>query len=58
MTTPNNPPLPIAMYISLRYPFEPIAAAAGIFAIALVIVSMVATSKFTNLSKFGGIKFS
>ena len=58
LSTPNNTPLPFAMYNSLRYQFEPTAAAAGTFAIALVIVSMIVTSKLTNLSKFGGIKFS
>ena len=45
------------MYSSLRYQFEPIAAAAGIFAIALVVVSMVITSRLTNLKRFAGIKF-
>jgi putative spermidine/putrescine transport system permease protein len=39
------------MYISLRYKFEPTAAAAGIFAIALVVVSMVMTSRLVNLTK-------
>jgi putative spermidine/putrescine transport system permease protein len=58
LSTPNNTPLPFAMYTSLRYQFEPTAAAAGTFAIALVIVSMIVTSRITNLSKFGGIKFS
>jgi putative spermidine/putrescine transport system permease protein len=58
LSTPNQTPLPIAMYISLRYRFEPTAAAAGTFAIALVVVSMIVTSKVTNLSRFGGIKFS
>lgn len=58
LSTPNQTPLPYAMYISLRYQFEPTAAAAGTFAIALVIVSMIVTSKVTNLSKFGGMKFS
>jgi putative spermidine/putrescine transport system permease protein len=46
------------MYGSLRYEFEPTAAAAGVFAIALVIVSMFLTARLTNLAKFGGIKFS
>jgi putative spermidine/putrescine transport system permease protein len=58
LSTPNSTPLPIAMYSSLRYRFEPTAAAAGTFAIALVVVSMIVTSKVTNLSRFGGIKFS
>jgi putative spermidine/putrescine transport system permease protein len=58
LSTPNNQPLPFAMYTSLRYQFEPTSAAAGAFAIALVVLSMVLTSRLTNLSKFGGIKFS
>lgn len=58
LSTPNNTPLPFAMYSSLRYQFEPTSAAAGTFAIALVVVSMILTSRLTNLSKFGGIKFS
>jgi len=58
LSTPNQTPLPIAMYISLRYQFEPTAAAAGMFAIALVVVSMVLTAKLGALSRIGGIKFS
>jgi putative spermidine/putrescine transport system permease protein len=57
LSTPNLTPLPIAMYISLRYKFEPTAAAAGIFAIALVVVSMALTSRLISLKRFAGIKF-
>ena len=57
MSTPNNTPLPIALYWSLRYTFEPTAAAAGIFAIALVVVSMLITSRLVDLKKFSGVKF-
>ena len=49
--TPNLTGLPYAMYISLRYKFEPTAAAAGIFAIALVILSMAVSSQLVNLTK-------
>ena len=49
--TPNLTGLPMAMYISLRYAFEPTAAAAGIFAIALVVLSMVGSSWLVNLRK-------
>ena len=49
--TANLTGLPLAMYISLRYKFEPTAAAAGIFAIALVVVSMVLSSRLVNLRK-------
>ncbi len=58
LSTPDLTPLPIALYISLRYTFEPTAAAAGIFAILLVIVSMLLTARLVNMRKFGGIKFS
>lgn len=54
LSTPNLQPLPIAMYISLRYAFEPIAAAAGIFAIMLVIVSMIATALLVDLRRVTG----
>jgi len=57
LSTPNLTPLPIAMYISLRYKFEPTAAAAGIFAIALVVISMLLTSRLVSLRRFAGIKF-
>ncbi|MEM9709916.1 MAG: ABC transporter permease [Pseudomonadota bacterium] len=51
LTPPNSTPLPIALYTSLRYTFEPTAAAAGIFAIFLVVVSMIITAKVTNLRR-------
>lgn len=51
LTPPNSTPLPIALYSSLRYTFEPTAAAAGIFAIFLVVTSMIITSKITNLRR-------
>jgi putative spermidine/putrescine transport system permease protein len=54
LSTPNLQTLPIAMYISLRYAFEPIAAAAGIFAIALVVISMVATAWLVDLRRLTG----
>lgn len=58
LSTPNYTPLPIALYISLRYTFEPTAAAAGIFAIALVVISVLITSRLINIRRFAGIKFS
>lgn len=54
LSTPNLQTLPIAMYISLRYAFEPIAAAAGIFAIGLVVVSMMATAWLVDLRRLTG----
>ena len=58
LSTPNLTPLPIALYISLRYTFEPTAAAAGIFAIMLVVVSMLIVSRLVNFRKFGGLNIS
>jgi putative spermidine/putrescine transport system permease protein len=58
LSTPNITPLPIALYNSLRYKFEPTAAAAGVFAIVLVVVTMLLTNRFTNLARYVGIKFS
>ena len=49
--TPNLTGLPYAMYISLRYKFEPTAAASCIFAIALVVLSMALSSQLVNLTK-------
>ncbi|MFT4162024.1 ABC transporter permease [Shinella sp.] len=51
LTGPDLQTLPAAMYVSMRYKFEPTAAAAGIFAIALVVLSMVVTSRLVNLKK-------
>lgn len=58
LTPPNSTPLPMALYISLRYTFEPTAAAAGIFAIFLVVVSMLITAKLTNLKRLANVNFS
>lgn len=58
LSTPNLQPLPMALYELLRYKFEPTAAAAGIFAILLVVISMLVTAKLVNMRKFGAIKFS
>ena len=58
LTPPGYNPLPIALYSSLRYTFEPTAAAAGIFAIFLVVVSMLITARLTNLRKLANINFS
>ena len=51
LTVPNHEPLPMAMYISLRYKFEPTAAAAGIFAIALVALSTVISARLVSLRR-------
>lgn len=56
LSTPNLQPLPIAMYISLRYAFEPIAAAAGVFAIALVVLSTILTSRLIDFRRLTGGK--
>jgi putative spermidine/putrescine transport system permease protein len=54
LSAPNNEPLPIALYNSLRYRFEPDAAAAGIFAITLVIASVLLTNRLVNLKRLAG----
>jgi putative spermidine/putrescine transport system permease protein len=54
LATPNLETLPLAMYVQLRYSFQPIAAAAGIFAIALVVLSTIATSKLVDLKRLVG----
>lgn len=47
----DRQPLPLAIYTSLRYAFEPTAAAAGIFAICLVTLSTLLSSRLLNLRK-------
>ena len=55
LAAPDQQPLPIAIYTSLRYAFEPTAAAAGIFAILLVVASTVLSSRLVDLRRlFGG----
>lgn len=51
LSSPNVEPLPIAMYNSLRYQFDPSAAAAGIFAITLVIASVLLTNRLVNIRR-------
>lgn len=51
LSAPNAEPLPIAMYNSLRYKFDPSAAAAGIFAILLVTASVLLTSRLVNIRR-------
>lgn len=54
--TANLAPLPVVMYDALKFGFPPTVAAAGVFAIALVVVSMVITSSIVDLGKFVGVK--
>ena len=51
LSAPNSEPLPIAMYNSMRYKFEPDAAAAGIFAITLVITSVLLTNRLVSIRR-------
>jgi putative spermidine/putrescine transport system permease protein len=51
LSTPDLQTLPLAIYSSLRYAFEPTAAAAGIFAICLVTVSTLISTRLSNLKK-------
>jgi putative spermidine/putrescine transport system permease protein len=57
LSTPNYTPLPIALYNSLRFQFDPTIAAAGVFAILLVITTTLLTSRLVDIRRFGGIKF-
>ena len=58
LAPPDATPLPMALYISLRYTFEPTAAAAGIFAIFLVAVSMLFAARMANLKRLANVNFS
>lgn len=51
LSAPNSEPLPIAMYNSMRYKFQPDAAAAGIFAIILVTASVLLTNRLINIRR-------
>lgn len=57
LATPDLSPLPITLYNSLRYQFEPTVAAAGAFAIFLVVFSTLVISRLTDIRRFAGIKF-
>jgi putative spermidine/putrescine transport system permease protein len=54
LATPGTTPLPITMFTYLRWKFDPTPSAAGTFAILLVIVSMVVSSRLVNLGKVVG----
>ena len=54
LAAPDQQPLPIAIYTSLRYAFEPTAAAAGIFAILLVVASTILSSRLVDLRRLVG----
>jgi putative spermidine/putrescine transport system permease protein len=51
LAVPDTNPLPLVLYTSLKYEFAPTAAAAGIFAIALVVLSTFLTSRLVNLRR-------
>ena len=54
LATPGTTPLPITIFTYTRWKFDPTPSAAGTFAILLVIVSMVITSKLTKLDQVIG----
>jgi putative spermidine/putrescine transport system permease protein len=54
LAIPNHPTLPLTMYEHLRFTFDPLAAGAGIFAITLVVISLLVTSQLTDLKVFAG----
>lgn len=51
LAVPGYETLPLALFTALKYEFEPTAAAAGIFAIALVVVSTLVASRLVNLRR-------
>jgi putative spermidine/putrescine transport system permease protein len=57
LSTPNLEPLPIALYASLRYQFDPTGAAAGLFAILVVITAMIISNRLISFRKLSGIRF-
>lgn len=57
LATPNLTPLPIAIYQSLQFNPDPTSAAAGIFAILLVLVTMFITTRLTSIQRLGGLRF-
>lgn len=57
LAPPGATPLPMALYVSLRYTFEPTAAAAGIFAIFLVAVSTFFAARMANLKRMANANF-
>lgn len=57
LSTPNLQPLPIALYNALRFQFDPTIAAAGVFAITLVITTTYLTSRLVDIREFAGVKF-
>jgi putative spermidine/putrescine transport system permease protein len=54
LSQPAFTPLPITMYEEMRFRYTPIVAAAGIFAIGLVVTSILLTSRLTDLKRFAG----
>jgi putative spermidine/putrescine transport system permease protein len=54
LATPGTTPLPITIFTYTRWKFDPTPSAAGTFAILLVIVSMIITSKLTKLDRVVG----
>jgi putative spermidine/putrescine transport system permease protein len=51
LTNPGVTPLPVTMFTYLRWKFDPTPSAAGTFAILLVTVSMLLSSRLVNLGK-------
>jgi len=51
LAVPERAPLPLVLYTSLKYEFEPTAAAAGLFAILMVVGTTLITSRLVNLRR-------
>lgn len=54
LANPGTTPLPITMFTYLRWKFDPTPSAAGTFAILLVTLSMIISSRLVNLGKVVG----
>lgn len=51
---PDFRPLPLTLFEEMRFRYTPTVAAAGIFSIALVVASILITSRLTDLRRFAG----
>lgn len=54
LATPENQTLPLAIFDHLRFHSDPTAAAAGVFSITLVIISLLITARTADLKTFAG----
>ena len=58
LSTPDLDPLPVSLYSTLRFSYDPRVAAAGTISVLIVVSSMLIVNRFTNLDKwFAGFRF-